>query len=188
MQPATGSLAEPPPKKAASTLHKGNRMSKFTAVAVALAVAGISASAFAQDGKVYPATICEGSLVGNPPIISYTGKSVRNNSTANSAVLACPIIKDDVYSVSGLSQVHVRYCKATSSGFNSSLYSYSAYGTSSFLSSKWDFGPAGCNKVLSHGPISSYSTGYYSLLLVLPPSTAATSPKTEVFSFRADEV
>lgn len=162
-------------------------MSKNLAVAVAVIAASWAGAAVAEDGKVYPAAICEGSLVGNPPIISYNGKSLRNTSTVNSAVVVCPLIKDDVFSTTGLNEVHVRYCKATSSGFNSSLYSYSAYGTSSVSSSKWDFGSSGCGKVLSHPGISSYSSGYYSLILTLPPSTAAASPKTEVFSIRADE-
>jgi hypothetical protein len=145
-----------------------------------------SSSARAEDGKVYPATMCQGSLVGNPPIISYTGKSVRNNSTVNSAVVSCPIVKDIIFSVTGANEAYLRYCKG-SAGLNSSLYSYSAFGTSSYLNSKWDFGSAGCNKTISHNPIASYSQGYYTLIVTMPPSNAGSGTKTELFSYRLDE-
>jgi hypothetical protein len=144
-----------------------------------------SAPAFAVDGKVYTSQFCQGSLVGNPPIISYTGKSVRNNSTTNSAVLSCPIVKDEVNSLTGSSYSYVRYCKASTTGFLSTLYSYSAAGTSVYQNSKSDFGAAGC-KYMYHDPISSYSSGFYNLILVLPPSTAA-AQKTEVIAYRFDE-
>lgn len=145
----------------------------------------VVSGAHAEDGKVYPATMCQGSLVGTPSIITYTGKSVRNNSTTNSAVVACPIVKDDVFSLTGGNQAMLRFCKPSSQGLNSSLYSYSSFGTSSYLSSKWDFDGAGC-RTISHGAISSYSQGYYTLLVTMPPSTAA-AQKTEIFSYRFDE-
>ncbi len=140
----------------------------------------------AEDGKVYPATMCQGSLVGSPSIISYTGNSVRNNSTINSAVISCPIVKDEVFSITGANEAYLRYCKGPS-GFGSSLYSYSAFGTSSYVNSKWDFGFAGCSKTLAHDPILSYSQGYYTMVVVLPPSSTGTGTKTELFSYRLDE-
>ncbi len=145
-----------------------------------------ASTVYAEDGKVYPATMCQGSLVGSPPIISYTGKSVRNNSTTNSAVISCPIVKDEVFSVTGANEAYLRYCKGPA-GFNSSLYSYSAYGTSSYVNSKWDFSGAGCSKFISHDPILSYSQGYYTMIVVLPPSAAGAGTKTELFSYRLDE-
>lgn len=144
------------------------------------------ATVFAEDGKVYPATMCQGSLVGSPPIISYTGNSVRNNSTTNSAVISCPIVKDEVFSVLGANEAYLRYCKGPA-GFNSSLYSYSPFGTSSYVNSKWDFTGAGCSKTISHDPILSYANGYYTMVVVLPPSAAGSGTKTELFSYRLDE-
>lgn len=159
----------------------------FTSLALLATGIVTTSSALAEDGKVYPATMCQGSLVGSPPIIEYTGKSLRNKSTTNSAVVTCPIVKDSVFSIAGANEAYLRYCKGTLSGLNSSLYSYSAFGTSSYVNSKWDFGAAGCNKTLTHNPIASFAQGYYSMIVVMPPSAAGSGTKTELFSYRLDE-
>jgi hypothetical protein len=140
--------------------------------------------AFAEDGKVYPATMCQGSLVGNPPIIRYDGKQVVNNSTTNSAVVVCPALKDDVFSVTGANEAYVRYHKGTNTGLLCDLWSYSAYGTSHYVQFKSDFGAPGY-KVFSYNPIQSFMQGYYSFVCVIPPGPAG--QKSSVISYRLDE-
>lgn len=151
---------------------------------IALALLAAPLSAIAEDGKVYPATMCQGSLVGNPSILSYDGTRLVNTSTTYSAVVVCPAIKDDVFSGAGANEAYMRYYKANSTGFISNLYSFSAYGTASFTQFKSDFGGAGY-KTLSYTPISSYSQGYYQFVVVIPPGTS--SAKSSVISYRLDE-
>ena len=158
---------------------------RYAAVASLLAFLGIvTPPAIADDGKVYPASMCEGSLVGNPPIISYTGDSVRNNSTTNSAVVVCPVVKDNVFGTTGANEAYVRYYKGTSTGFLCDLWSFNAHATANFVQFKSDFGGTG-NKTFSFSPISSFSQGYYSFICTIPPGPAG--QKSELFSYRLDE-
>ncbi|MGB3620228.1 MAG: hypothetical protein WBA20_02685 [Ketobacter sp.] len=159
--------------------------SKIRAITTGFALAfTFSQATFAEDGKVYPATMCQGSLVGNPPITYNDGRQLKNNSTSNSAVVVCPVIKDNVFSNAGLNEAYMRYYKANSTGFLSTLYSYSAFGTANYVQYKSDFGGAGY-KTLSFTPISSYNQGYYQFIAVIPPSP--TSTKSSVISYRVDE-
>lgn len=139
---------------------------------------------FAEDGKIYPATMCQGSLVGNPPITSYDGKQLVNTSTTNSAVVVCPVIKDNTSSLTGANEAYVRYRKGTNTGFLCDLWSYSAHGTSNHVQFKSDFGAPG-NKTFSYNPILSFSQGYYSFVCVIPPGPAG--QKSSVISYRLDE-
>lgn len=59
------------------------KSSGFLRNALCATLALISTASFAEDGKVYPATFCQGALVGNPPIISYDGPRLTNTSTTN---------------------------------------------------------------------------------------------------------
>ena len=158
------------------------------AIALASGLVGLTALSIpvthAEDGKVYPAAMCEGALVGNPPIISYTGESVRNNSTTNSAVVVCAGIKDNVLGTTGLNEAYVRYYKANTTGFLCDLHSMNAHATAEYVQFKSDFGAAGF-KTFSFTPIASYANGHYSLICVIPPSATAT--KHELFSYRLDE-
>jgi len=143
-----------------------------------------AADASAEDGKVYPAAFCEGALVGNPPVVSFSVNGVTNNSTTNSAVLVCPAIKDNVTAVTGINEANFRYYKAGQAGVLIDLYSYSAYATSNYLSSKSDFGANGY-KTLSWGALGSYSGGFYGFIVVLP--NAPTAPRNRAISYRIDE-
>jgi hypothetical protein len=153
------------------------------ACALALAAAA-SPDCFAEDGKVYPASMCQGSLVGSPPITYYDGRRLINNSTTNSAVVVCPVVKDNVFAASGANEAYVRYYKGTAAGVLADLYSYSAFGTANFVQFRSDFGAVGY-KTLSFAPIGSYSQGYYSFVVVIPPGPAGS--KSSLISYRLDE-
>lgn len=158
---------------------------KLPAVACLLIVAATASPyCFAEDGKVYPASMCEGSLVGSPPITNYDGRRLVNNSTTNSAVVVCPILKDNVFSVGGFNEGYLRYYKGAAAGVIADLYSYSAFGTASFTQFRSDFGAVGY-KTLSYTPIASFSQGYYSLVVVIPPGPAGS--KSSLISYRFDE-
>ena len=150
---------------------------------IAVVLLAMPLLATAEDGKVYPATMCQGT-VGNPTNLSYDGTKLVNTSTTYSAVVVCPMIKDDVFSGAGANEAYMRYYKANSTGFISNLYSFSAFGTASFTQFKSDFGGAGY-KTLSYTPISSYSQGYYQFVVVIPPGTS--TAKSSVISYRLDE-
>ncbi|MET0987524.1 MAG: hypothetical protein ABW034_19185 [Steroidobacteraceae bacterium] len=155
------------------------------AVACALAIAAAAPPyCFAEDGKVYPASMCEGSLVGSPPITNYDGRRLVNNSTTNSAVVVCPVVKDNVFAATGANEAYVRYYKGTTTGFIADLYSFSAFGTANFVQFRSDFGAAGY-KTLSYTPIGSFSQGYYSFVVVIPPGPAGA--KSSMISYRLDE-
>jgi hypothetical protein len=144
----------------------------------------ISASSFADDGKMYPGTLCQGSLVGNPPITSYEASKLTNTSATNSAVVVCPVVRDSVFSTTGANEAYLRYYKGTSTGMLATLYSYSAYGTSVYSQFKSDFGAPGYRS-FNFSPIASYSQGYYSFVVVIPPGEAGA--KSSVISYRLDE-
>ncbi|MES2663310.1 MAG: hypothetical protein V4629_08415 [Pseudomonadota bacterium] len=138
----------------------------------------------AEDRKVYPAAMCEGAQVGNPPIVSYQSNKLVNNSTTNSAVVICPILRDNIYTTSGANEAYVRYFKGTNTGFIANLYSYSSYGTSSYTQFKSDYGTTGY-KLFSYTPISAYSQGFYNFVVVIPPGP--TGAKSSIISYRLDE-
>jgi hypothetical protein len=143
-----------------------------------------SPASFAEDGKVYPASMCQGSLVGSPPITYYNGTKLINNSTTNSAVVVCPVVKDNVFSTTGANEAYLRYYKGTSTGMLADLYSFSSYGTANYVQFRSDFGGTGY-KVFSYTPISSYSQGYYSFIVAIPPGPSGS--KSSVISYRLDE-
>ena len=140
--------------------------------------------AHAEDGKTYPASMCEGALVGSPPVTSYNAVRLTNNSTTNSVVVVCPVVKDNVFAVTGTNEAYVRYYKGTQAGFLADLYSYSVYGTASFVQFRSDFGPLGY-RTLSFAPIGSFSQGFYSFLVTIPPGPAGS--KSALISYRLDE-
>lgn len=157
---------------------------------LALLATGIvtASPAVAQDRKVYPSRMCQNFSGAGSPLIEYSGMGLRNRSTTASVVVTCPIIKDTVeFSVAGANAAYLRYCKGTSFGLISSLYSFSAFGTSSYVNSKSDFSDAGCNKTLTHDPIASFILGYYSMVVVMPPSAAGAGTQTELFSYQLNE-
>lgn len=141
-------------------------------------------TAQAEDGKVYPGTFCQGSLVGNPPITHYDGRHLRNDSTTNSAVVVCPAVKDNVFSTAGLNEAYMRIYKARPTCFISTLYSYSAFGTASYSQNRSDCQNTGY-RTLSYSPINSYSQGYYQFVVVIPPGTSTNH--SAVISYRLDE-
>jgi hypothetical protein len=162
-----------------------NVSTKWKSTACVLAIAATASTVCsAEDGKVYPASMCEGSLVGSPPITSYTGTRLVNNSTTNSAVVVCPAVKDNVFALTGANEAYVRYYKGTTTGFLADLYSFSAHGTANYVQFRSDFGAAGY-KTLSYTPISSYSQGYYAFIVVIPPGPAGA--KSALMSYRLDE-
>ncbi|MET0661251.1 MAG: hypothetical protein ABW110_24190 [Steroidobacteraceae bacterium] len=165
------------------SVQSSRRARRAAACVVALAAAA-SPYCFAEDGKVYPASMCAGSLVGSPPITNYDGRRVVNTSTTNSAVVVCPVVKDNVFAVTGANEGYVRYYKGTTTGFIADLYSFSAFGTANFVQFRSDFGAAGY-KTLSYTPIGSYSQGYYSFVVVIPPGPAGA--KSSMISYRLDE-
>lgn len=155
------------------------------AAACVLALAAATSQyCFAEDGKVYPASMCEGALVGSPPIISYDGRALVNTSTTNSAVVICPVVKDNVFGTTGANEAYVRYRKGTATGVLISLYSYSAFGTANYVQTRNDFGATGY-KTATFTPIGSYSQGYYHFIVVLPPGPAGA--KSSLISYRLDE-
>lgn len=150
---------------------------------VAALLAGGSFSAVshaaAEDGKVYPAIACQPALDGTPSLLAYQGDKLVNTSNDYSVVVTCPIVKDNVLSINGTNEAHVRFRKASNVGFLGDLHSYTAFGTGHLVQYKSDFTAAGY-KTMSFTGLAGYSQGYYMLMLVLPP-------KAEVFSYRVDE-
>jgi hypothetical protein len=133
----------------------------------------------AEDGKVYPAIACQPALVGTPSTLAYQGDKITNTSAAHSVVVACPIIKDDVFSAAGTNEGYVRFRKFSEVGFLGDLHSFSAFGTGHHVQYKSDFTAAGY-KTMSFTALPSFSQGYSVMMLVLPP-------QAQVFSYRVDE-
>jgi hypothetical protein len=171
-----------------STSYKSpvRRMTRPAIASLLILAATASPYCLAEDGKVYPAAMCQGSLVGSPPITSYTGNRLVNNSTTNSAVVVCPMVKDNVFAATGGNEGYVRYFKGTATGIIANLYSYSAFGTASFTQFRSDFAAATGNRTLSYTPIGGFAQGFTSFIVVLPPGPAAAS-KSALLSYRFDE-
>lgn len=164
-----------------------------SAVVCAIAIAASSHSyAAEEDGKVYPASMCRDALVGSPPITTYSGLGVENNSMTNSAVVVCPIIKDKVFATEGLNEALVRYFKGSSAMFIADLYSFSIFGNSSYVQFKSDSSTTTGFKTLTYTPIGAYSGGYYVFSVVIPQAAANTAgvpgQKSRLISYRVDEI
>lgn len=168
------------------TLRCGLR-SRVVLLVFALALAASLAShVSAEDGKVYPAAFCAGSLVGNPPIISVSSDGVTNTSSTYAAVLTCPVLKDIVYASSGTNEANLRYYMGSgASGYLVDFYAYSPYGTSNFLSSRSDFSGTAGYKAFTWGFQRNYSEGYNAFIVVVPPTPGAR--KSSIISYRVDE-
>jgi len=154
--------------------------------ALLLAGAASLSPASAEDGKIYPSAFCAGALVGNPPIVSFSSDALTNNSTTNSAVVVCPTIKDDVFSAAGLNEAKLHYCKAGAPGFLVDLRSHTSFGTSVAVSSKSDFLGAGC-RTFTWGALPGVSEGFYTFMVVIPPSIDGVATKSKLISYRIDE-
>lgn len=145
-----------------------------------------SSAAHAEDGKIYPAITCQPALDGTPSTLSYGGDRITNTSTSYSVVVACPIIKDNVYSSNGGNQGNVRYYKGSEYGVLADVHARSIYGTSSYDQYRSDFAAGTGYRTLSFSALSGFSQGYYFMMIVLPPG-ATTQSRTHVYSYRFDE-
>jgi hypothetical protein len=162
------------------------RLSLGSACSALLLAASYVAPASAEDGKVYPSAFCAGALVGNPPIVSFSSDALTNTSTTNSAVVVCPTVKDNVFGSTGLNEANLRYCKAGSPGFLVDLRSHAPFGSSVALSSKSDFLGAGC-RTFTWGALAGASEGFYTFMVVIPPSIDGVATKSKLISYRIDE-
>jgi hypothetical protein len=133
-------------------------------------------NAFAmEDGKVYPGSNCHyGALTPSGNVKYDSTGFIYNNSTTNSALISCPIVRDKVFSVAGLNFIKIRYKKPNSTGFHCVVHSRTSFGTAGFQKSKWDFGPGGI-KTMILDDIGGFSAGSYTLSCILPPSKAPVS-------------
>jgi hypothetical protein len=140
----------------------------------------VSQTALAEDGKVYPGTMCQKSLgVG-----SYGGGEIANDSTSGSLTVECPVVRDSVYG--GINDAYVRVHKATTSAFWCDLHAKSAYGTAGFLQHKSVTGTG--YKTFSYASMSDYNSAHYYIWCAVPPSASSSwSNKSRIIGYRLDE-
>lgn len=160
----------------------------WTRISQALALGSLvltgASAAHAEDGKVYPGSNCHAYNSASGNITQYGFNYVENTSTSNSALLICPIVKDEVSSLLGVNLIRVRYYKPSDTGFYCSMHSKTATGTGGFTSSQWDFDGAG-TKTMTLDNVLSYSEGSYQLYCILPNKVGSNTAK--LHTYRIDE-
>lgn len=152
-----------------------------TLIALAAVVAAVVVpAAWAEDGKVYPGTMCQKSL----GIGSYGGGELANDSTSGSLTAECPVVRDNVSG--GINDAYVRVHKATSSAFWCDLHAKSVYGTAGFVQHKSVTGTG--YKTFSYGAMSDYDGAHYYFWCAVPPSASTSwANKSRIIGYRLDE-
>lgn len=139
-----------------------------------------SLAVLAEDGKVYPGTMCQKSL----GVASYGGGEIANDSTSGSLTIECPVVRDSVYG--GINSAYLRVHKATASAFWCDLHAKSAYGTAGFIQHQSVTGTG--YKTFSYASMSDYdSAHYYFWCAVSPSASSSWSNKSRVIGYRLDE-
>lgn len=154
-------------------------------------IIGYGPYAFAvEDGKVYPGSNCHYGANTPSTNVKYDSTGfIYNNSTTNSALISCPIVKDKVFSAAGLNLIKIRYKKAVNSGFRCEILSRNRFGSPvGFQKSKWDFGPPGV-KTMTLDDMGGFSRGVYTLSCILPPSKAPVNAanRSGIYNYRIHE-
>lgn len=161
----------------------GSRLARRYAGAVLLAAAtgAFSPMAAAVDGKTYPGAACQPGELNSPTDIQYTWLGhAKNILPGNSLGVVCPIVRDNMGSVSGIGYASVRINKTNNTGFVCELRSRNAHSTAGFLQTQWNFDGAGNRTITFNGPASGYASGYYVLSCYIPPGH-------QLLSYRVDE-
>ncbi len=134
-------------------------------LAMATAAGGLATqTAVAEDGKVYPGTMCQKS----PGVGTYGGGEIANDSTTGSLTVECPVVRDAVSG--GISNAYVRAYKATTSSFWCDLHAQSTYGTAGFIQHRSATGTG--YKTFSYAAMSDYDGAHYYFWCAVPPSAS----------------
>jgi len=158
---------------------------RLASLAVACTTFALLQTASAEDGKTYPGSNCHPLDQSSAATLSLGFNYIENTSTQYSALVICPIVKDEVFSLTGVNYINIRYDKPSTTGFYCGWYSKSSTGASGYTSSSWDFSAAGNAKSMTLTNTNSYSGGTYQLYCILPPK--ANNKTAKLHSYRIDE-
>lgn len=154
-----------------ATTQRPSRFASFLASAacfVGVALAGLLpvTAAHAEDGKVYSALVCQPFGSSAQPYRYVFG---IKNTTANTMVVECPGIRDEVYSNYGLNSTVVTFEKPANTTVSCNLFSYSKDSVSAVYATKSDTASAGGKRSIVFGYLGGYASGFYGLQCYLPP-------------------
>lgn len=153
--------------------------SKVLLIATILISAVSFHASAADDGKIYPGTMCQKSL----GIGSYGGGTVRNDSNGGSLTVECPLVRDNM--AGGIQDAEVRaYREDENDPIMCTINARSYYGTLGHQQYQWASN-GGHYKTLSFSTINDYNNGAYYIWCAIPPSSG--NDKSKVIGYRLDE-
>jgi len=137
-----------------------------------------AAAVHAEDGKVYPAVLCQPLYFGAQP--QRTPYAIYPAASGISQFV-CPGIRDEVYSTHGLNSAVVTYNKQAAQSVTCYIYSFAQSGAYSYLYKTDSANVAGVRKMV-FGSIAGYPSGHYAVVCNMPAGSSMISYNLNEYS------
>lgn len=140
-----------------------------------MSTAAISSAALAEDGKVYPGSMCKPFLGADAQRVNYVSGTTGNNSTSQVEV-RCPIVRDNVNTTDNggngpRATIQVQRFVSGSGAIECELRTFQPDGNFGAVSNKFSFSGTG-DFTFNIPFVRQFREGAYEIGCKLPPSSA----------------